>query len=330
MAPRAEDIARLWSLLALSRQALGDEEGAQSAFEEAIHTAPEDDRPTYQAQMTALTASVSRRLLARAEQAAEGAGEEQIRQLRHAVVWLRQGLAQVPGDTELTAALERARHGLRASYSQTATVLIQRQEFHRARRLIREGLADEEFPRDRRGHFMELMAVTFTGEIGQLTASAIRTLEEEREGEALSFLQRAEGILGTMPPETLTPKRREDVNRRLWWGYTKVGIRRVEAREFEQALEPLFHALKIGGIDPERQQETREALVRALEGVADARGALITRLAKDGNRGAAVEEAERLKTLMRESLERGLSQQELSLALTKARRVLEGLERGSA
>jgi len=32
---------------------------------------------------------------------------------------------------------------------------------------------------------------------------------------------------------------------------------------------------------------------------------------------------------MRESLERGLSQQELSLALTKARRVMEALERGN-
>lgn len=326
-APRAQDVAKLWSLLALSRQALGDDEGALSAFEEAIHAATEDDRRSYQGQMAALTVSVSRRLLAHAEQVAEGAGEEQTRRLKQAMVWLRQGLAQMPGDAEVASALERVRHGLWASYNQTAAALIQRQEFHRARRLIREALGDQEFPLDRRDHFTELLSATFTGEIGQLTASAIRTLEDEREREAVSFLQRAEGILSAMPADAITPKRREDANRRLWWGYTKLGMRRVEAGEPEEALEPLFHALKIGEIDPERQQETRETLVRALEGVADARGAEITRLAKDGNRSAAVAEAERLKTLMRESLERGLTQQELSLALAKARRVLETLER---
>lgn len=328
-APRAQDVARLWSVLALSRQALGDEEGALSAFEEAIHTAPEDDRTSYQAQMVALAVSVSRRLAGQAEQAAEGAGEEQVRRLKQAMVWLRQGLAAVPGHAELASALERVRQGLWASYNQAAAALIQRQEFHRARRLVREALSDDEFPAERQSHFRELLSATFSGEIGQLTASAIRTLEDEREREAQSFLQRAEGILSAMPADAITPKRREDANRRLWWGYTKLGMRRVEAGEYEEALEPLFHALGIRDIDPERQQETREALVRALEGVTDARGATIAQLAKDGNRSAAAAEGERLKALMRQGLERGLSQQELSLALTKARRLLEALERSA-
>jgi len=326
-APRAQDVAKLWSVLALSRQALGDEEGALSAFEEAIHAVPEDERSAYQAQAAALAAGASRRLLERAEQIAEP--EERIRGLRQAMIWLRQGLAAAPGDGDLQSGQERARRGLWASYNQTAAALVQRQEFHRARRLIREALADEDFPADRRDQFAELLSATFTGEIGQLTASAIRTLEDEREREAVSFLQRAEGILSAMPPDAMPAKRREDANRRLWWGYTKLGMRRVEAGEYEEALEPLFHALKIGDIGPERQQETREELIRALEGVTDARGATIARLAIDGNRNAAVAEGERLKTLMRESLERGLSQQELSLALTKAKRVMEALERGS-
>ncbi|MBI3031834.1 MAG: hypothetical protein HYY64_20200 [Candidatus Rokubacteria bacterium] len=324
-APRAQDVAKLWSVLALSRQALGDEEGALSAFEEAVHAAPEEDRSAYQTQAVALAAGASRRLLERAEQIAEP--EERIRGLRQAMGWLREGLAASPGDTELQSGQERARRGLWASYSQTAAALVQRQEFHRARRLIREALADEDFPSDRRDQFAELLSATFTGEIGQLTASAIRTLEDEREREAVSFLQRAEGILSTMPPDAMPAKRREDAHRRLWWGYTKLGMRRVEAGEYEGALEPLFHALKIGDVGPERQQETREALVRALDGVTDARGITIGQLAKDGDRSAAVAEAERLKALMRESLERGLSQQELSSALSKAKRVMEALER---
>lgn len=327
--PRAHEVAALWSLLALSRQGLGDEEGARSAFEEAINVAPETDRPTYQQQLAALATTVSRRLLARAEQIAEGPSEERIGTLRQAILWLGQGLAETPEDGELASALERARRGLWAAYGQTVTALIQRQEFHRARRLIRDALADDEFPPDRRGQFNELLSSTFTGEIGQLTASAIRALEDEREGEALAFLQRAEGILSSVPAEALTSKRREEVNRRLWWGYTKLGMRRVEAGEHEEAIDPLFHALRIGEISPERQQETREAVVRALVGVAQAQGVIISQLLKDGKREAAAEAGERLKELLRESLELGLSQQELSPAFSRARRALEPFEQGA-
>ena len=326
--PAAYEVAGLWSLLALSRQAVGDEEGARSEFEEAIHTAPEADRPQYQQHLATLTTSVSRRLLARAEQIAEGPGEERIGLLRQAMLWLRQGLAEMPGDGELASALEQTRHGLWVAYGQTVTVLIQRQEFHRARRLIRDALSEEEFPRERRDQFAELLSATFTGEIGQLTASAIRALEDEREGEALTFLQRAEGVLKSVPSEALTSKRREEVNRRLWWGYTKLGMQRVEAGEHEGALEPLFHALRIGEINPERQQETREAIVRALVGISETRVTVIRQLLKEGKRSDAVEEGERLKGLMRKSLELGLSQQELSPAFAKARRAMELIEKG--
>ena len=326
--PRADEVAGLWSLLALSREALGDEEGARSAFEEAIHTAPESERPGYQQQLAALASSVGRRLLTRAEQITETAGEERIATFRQAIVWLHQGLAEMPGDGELSSALDRARRGLWSAYGQTVSALSQRQEFHRARRLIRDALSEEEFPGDRRAHFNEVLSVTFSGEIGQLTASAIRALEDEREGEALTFLQRAEGVLNSVPPEALTSKRREEVNRRIWWGYTKLGMQRVEAGEHEGAIEPLFHALRIGEINPERQQETREATARALAGVAEARATVISQLVKDGKRSDAMEEGERLKSLLRESLDLGLRQQELSPAFQKARRAMGLIEKG--
>lgn len=328
-APPAHEIARLWSVLALSRRALGDEEGARSALEEAVHTAPRDDRPAYAGQLAELVQRVSERLLAEAAETPEGAGEEQIRKVRQAALWLQQGVAEVPGRGELVSALERAQQGLWAAYERAAATLVRRQEFHRARRIVREALAEAEFPPERREAFGELLSQTLTGEIGQLTASAIRTLEDEREGEAVAFLERAEEVLKGMPAEALTPKRREEVNRRLWWGYTKLGMRRIEAGEHEEALGPLFHALRIEGIDPERQQESREALGRALEGVADARARGIAQLAKDGDRAAAGVEVERLKALLRESLERGLSQRDLSAALSRARRVVEWLEQGS-
>ena len=324
--PRADEVAGLWSLLALSRQALGDEEGARSALEEAIHAAPEADRPTYQQQLATLATSVGRRLLARAEQIAEGGSEDRIGTLRQAMLWLGQGLAERPGDGELSSTLEQARRGLWTAYGQTVTVLIQRQEFHRARRLIRDALAQEEFPADGREHFNELLSATFTGEVGQLTASAIRALEDGRARETLAFLQRAEGVLSSVPAGSLSLKRREEVNRRLWWGYTKLGMQRVEAGSHEEAIEPLFHALRIAEISPEGQQETREAVVRALVAVAEARGTVINQLVRDGKPSAAVEEGERLKALFRECLQLGLSQQELSPALAKARRALDRIE----
>lgn len=327
--PRAQEVAGLWSLLALSRQALGDEEDARSAFEEAMHAAPEADRPTYQQQLAALATSVGRRLLARAEEIGDAAGEERIGVLRQAMLWLRQGLAEAPGDGELSSALERARRGLRASYAQTVTALIQRQEFRRARRLIRDALADEELPAEGRANLNELLSQTFAGEIGQLSASAVRALEDEREGEALTFLERAEGLLTSVPAEALTAKRRDEVTRRLWWGYSKLGMRRVEAGEHEEAIEPLFRALRIGETSPERQQETHEGIVRALLGVAEGRAALINQLVKDGKRSAAVEEGERLKAVLRESLELGLSQQELSPVIAKARLALESIDQGT-
>ena len=76
-------------------------------------------------------------------------------------------------------------------------------------------------------------------------------------------------------PSPLPPKRREEVDQRLWWGYTKLGMRRVESGEYEDALDPLIHALRYGEIGPDRQAETRSALARALEGVADVRALAI-------------------------------------------------------
>jgi tetratricopeptide (TPR) repeat protein len=322
----AHEMAALWSLVGLSKQALTDEEGARAAFEEAIHAAPASERSTYQRHLAALALTVGRKLMARAETLPETVGEERIAALRGAGLWLRQGLACAPDDTNLTAALERSRKGLWVSYGQVATALIQRQEFHGARRLIREALAEEGFPDDRREAFKDLLTTTFSGEIGQLTAHAIRTMQDEHEREALAALQKAEALLSSIPEEALTPKRREEVSRRLWWGYTKLGVRRVESGEFEDAVEPLFHALKFGEIDVERQQETRTVLVRALEGVTEARAESIDQLLKTGKREAAIQEGDRLRTLLRQSMEVGLTKADLTAALTRTRHVLEQVE----
>lgn len=319
---RAGELAQLLSLVGLAKQALNDAGGALAAFEEAIHAAPERDRSTYERHLAALASGVAHQLLARAGTLGEAA-EERLKTLRQAVLWLRQGLAAAPGDESLKASLDRARTGLWAAYAGLANLLVQRLAFPAARRLVLEALAEEELPAEQSEAFKELLSTTYTGEIGQLIANATGTLADEQGREALASLERAEGLLSSIADDALTPRRREDTRRRLWWGYAKLGLRRLEAGEFENALEPLFLALKIGPADRERQQDTRQALVRALEAVADSRTGVIGQLLKAGKREAALAEGERLLALIQEGMGAGLSQEEVTGALTRARSLLE-------
>src|SRR5207245_2507869 len=136
--------------------------------------------------------------------------------------------------------------------------------------------------------FREMLAATFGGEVGQLTADAIRRMQEGKEEECLAALDRAETLLGTIPEEGIAPKRRQELERRLWWGYTKLGIRRVDGGMWEEALEPLLRALNFQGVGADRQEETRGPLIRALDAIVDARSPLIQRLTDEGDRDGAL------------------------------------------
>jgi len=46
-----------------------------------------------------------------------------------------------------------------------------------------------------------------------------------------------EELLDHVHDEALPPKRREEVDRRLWWGYKKLGRRRAQAGEYEGAVD---------------------------------------------------------------------------------------------
>lgn len=325
-AASAHELAALWSVVGLARQALGDHEAARHALESAIAVAPEPDRVTYERHLATLALNVAQALQARAEGRASPETDERVADMRSAIAWLTRGLAAVPGDHALAETLAEAVRALWPAYEQVVMALIQRQEYHAARRLLREALADERFPEARGDQFREMLLGTFSGEIGQLTAQAIRSMQEARESEALASLRRAEDLLDTIPNEALPPKRREEVDARLWWGYTKLGIRHVEAGEFEEALDLLLHALGFRTVGPERQEETRSALLRALEGIVDSRSLTIRQLAEQGDRHEAVLRSEKLWALLRSSIDLGLSEDELSVAFAKAQRLMEQLD----
>jgi tetratricopeptide (TPR) repeat protein len=321
----ADGAAALWSVVGLSKQALGDNEGARDALEAAIVAATALERPTYQRQLGRLAAGVAEEFLARARAVASPDAEERLALIREATAWVRRGQAATPEDSDLLALAARTQEALWPVWEQVVMGQVQRQRFREARRLLRAALEDPDFPPARKDQFQELLSGTFSGEIGQLTAQAIRSVQELRETEALGSLERAEELLSRVHDEALPPKRREEVDRRLWWGYNRLGLRRVESGEFADAIEPLFRALRLSPVGTERHADTRALLARALEGLVDARALEIRHLAEDGDREAAVVETDKLWTRLAGARGRGLDEQDLAVATAMVRRLFEEL-----
>ncbi|PYN18830.1 MAG: hypothetical protein DMD76_28490 [Candidatus Rokuibacteriota bacterium] len=326
----AREAAALWSVLALAQQALGDHAGARAALEAATEASPEAERATYRRQLVTLALGVARDLIASSGAHVAPDSESRVGDLRDALAWLDRGRAAAPGDTDLRDLAVTAEARLWPAYEQVVMALVQRQEFPAARRLLREALAHPRVPAARAETFRELFSGTFSGEIGQLTAQAIRAMQEARETEALGSLERAERLLESVHDEALPPKRREEVDRRLWWGYNKLGLRRVEAGAFEEAIEPLLRALRLAGTAPDRQSETRAALVRAFEGWTETSALAIREVADAGDREAAIVRSDKLWTRLRTALEEGLSERELVGAFTRVRRLFEEIGREPA
>ncbi|HUF91904.1 MAG TPA: hypothetical protein VMR23_05965 [Candidatus Limnocylindria bacterium] len=321
----AQDTAALWSVVALARQASGDDAGARAALESAIGAAPASDRATYQRQLVSLALHVAQGALAAAANHPDSGSGERVAAIREAVTWLERGQAMTGGEQALDELRVSAHARLWPAYEQVVMALVQRQEFPAARRHVRDALDDPAFPPPRAERFRELLSGTFSGEIGQLTAQAIASMQEARESEALAALHRAETLLSTIAEETLPPTRREEVDRRLWWGYNKLGMRRLDAGEFEEALDTLLHAARFHGVGPDRQAQTRAALARALAGVADVRTLAIRRRADEGDREAAVVESDKLWSLLRRVTEAGVADEQVSAVSANMRRLVDSI-----
>jgi len=101
---------------------------------------------------------------------------------------------------------------------------------------------------------------------------------------------------------------------------------RREAGDYEDTLDPLVRALKLGDIGADRQVETRATRVRAVEGVAGLRPLPIRQLPDADDRDEAVLRTETLRERLRSCMdELGLSAEELSVAFAKIQRLCEEL-----
>ncbi len=310
---RPHEAAALHDLVGLSKQHLGDRDGARDAFLAAVHDAEPSLRDTYIGHLVALVGD-----------GADGAPEPmdgdaeigRVRDLRGWVVALDDALSVVPDHETLASTLAAVRDALSTACERIVGGVGANGDGEEARRLVAETLADQAMPAAWRERLCEQLTAASSAEIGQLTAQAIRSVQDGKDGEALETLERAERLAAALPEGAVADERREEFERRLWWGYTKVGLRRCEVRNFDGAVEPLFHALHLGGIDPERADETRAALVRALEGAVDTRWAAIEQFGVTD--GAALRsELEKLSAVLHSATERGLSQDDLAGAFAK-------------
>ena len=201
--------------------------------------------------------------------------------------------------------------------------LVDAQDFAEADRLATEALADAALPAARRALFEEFRAQTLASCIASLVGRAVASIDDNRDWEAVGALERAEGLFRSA--SGLPAEHRDDLVRCLAAVYARLGKRRVESGECEEAIDPLFRAFRLGAIDPGERDDLRWTMVEALRGVVDARVTMIRDVAAMGNRDSAAVQAEKLWVLLRSAMAAGVPQESLTQALATTRRLLEDL-----
>ena len=91
-------------------------------------------------------------------------------------------------------------------------------------------------------------------------------------------------------------------------------------------MEALFQALAVPGLDERRRRVAHDLLVRTLEDLAGQSLELIPQLLGEGDRAAALEQAQRLLLHIRRARDEGVSPEDLAVAASRARQLLEHIE----
>jgi hypothetical protein len=278
---RPDEASAMHDLVGLARQELGDREGARGAFGAAIAGATSASRPTYIRHLLNLVRGVVDGVNVK-DDAGVRVGE-----LRACLTALGNALDVAPGNESLIAAHEATRDAIVRICEAVLPFAVDEDADPDARALLLDVAGDDRLAgawrdrlRERLGDGASADAPSVRGwsaagvsagasgaDVGQLTLFAVRAVQEGREDDALHALERAERLASSMRGEE-ADERREELERRLWWGYIRLGLRRLEAGAFETALEPFFRALRLGRGDDDRLGETRGALLRALDGIA--------------------------------------------------------------
>jgi len=315
--------AALWTVVGVSRHALGDIEGAQVALDAAVRTAPDGASEGCPQRIAVAAAGTARQLLAAADGMSATSGER-LAVLRMAVLWLEWRIVAAPATEEVSVLLDRAREALWDGYELAGRGLMRRRQFAQARELVRQALDSEDLPAARRAPLAELAARCIVRQMGRLVATARGT--ETSEADALDALERAREILAATSLDVVTPGQWHGANRRIWSGYMRRGLRDIVAFELEAALRPLFRALHLRDLDLGLERKTRELLARTIERISDGAGERIERLLEAGDRDAAMQRWQEMRGIIQKARDQGLSHEELAHAFGRARQMLEQIE----
>lgn len=202
--------------------------------------------------------------------------------------------------------------------------LIRRRELGEARRLIDPALASGAVGLEAVGFLLEVCSTAIARDLWRLRRGLPRGGGDH--APLAGSMETARVLLDSRPAAALPPPVRLRIGRRLWRGHTRLGLRRWRAGEFDAAVETLFQALSVPGIDDRRRRLARDLLVRTLEDMAGQSLELIPQLLGDGDRAAALGRAHRLLTQIRRARDEGVSAEDLAVAASRARQLLEHIE----
>jgi tetratricopeptide (TPR) repeat protein len=315
-AGESEATAALWREVALARRHLGHRNGAVSAFCSAI-VAADVSRDDLRRELALWAIETTRRAVAERHDA------ERFDALESARAMLVGARAGFDPDPDVEAAYADFASDYWPAYEAHVRALVDAQDFSEAYRLVTEALADGDVPPERRTALDGIRSETLAARIVALVDRAVASIDEAREWDAVGALERAETLYrsasGVSKPRLLRAAER------LAAGYVRLARRRVETREFEEAVDPLFRAFRLDALGDADRDEARSTLAETIQAVAALRASAIHEVAMSGNREAALVQAEKLWALLRSAIALGAPRESLTSTLATTRELLAGL-----
>lgn len=205
-----------------------------------------------------------------------------------------------------------------------AAALMRGREWAEARRLVESAVAAGEVTPDAAAFLLEVCSTATARELWRLRRALRRGAGDEAPLDGA--LETARLLLDGEPASGLPAAARGRAGRRLWRGHTRLGLRRWRAGDFDAAVGALFQALAVPELDDRRRALARDLLVRTLEDMAGQRLELIPQPLGDGDRAAALEQAQRLLAHVRRAREEGIAAEDLAVAAARTRQLLEHIE----
>jgi hypothetical protein len=224
----------------------------------------------------------------------------------------------------VSPAPETARAIVSEEWRARVAALIRGRECEEARQLLDPALERDEVDRETAGFLLDVCSTAVARDLWRLRRALRRGGGDE--APLASSLQVTGVVLEASVAQDLPREQRRRVTGRLWRGHTRLGLRRWRAGTFETAVESLFEALAVRGIDERRRRLARDLLVRTLEDMAGESLEVIPQLLGDGDRAIALGQAQRLLEHIHRIRDEGVSAEDLAVAASRARQLLEHIE----